>query len=328
MMRGIVPLAFAITVANVAPAGAATLRTLVTLNAPVVKLSDLFDDAGSRADRVLGPAPAPGGRIVVESAQLAAIARQFGVDWRPASSADRAVLDRPGRLLPRASITAPLLAALTRVGAPADVGLDIPGFDPPLVPAESEPAIVVEQVDYEGATGHFTGVVLITGQSIQPMRLRLTGEVYEVAHVLVPTRRLNAGTVVRPGDLIAATVRADSLRGEVARDPSQVLGEELRRPVQPGGPVLLADLRRPLAVDKGGRVTMEVHLPGLTVIAEGTALAGGALGDWIEVLNPVSNLAVSGQVIGPGRVAVASDSVPAPAGRPGATTTAPRVAGR
>ena len=28
---------------------------------------------------------------------MKAIAQQFGVDWRPASSADRAVLDRPGR---------------------------------------------------------------------------------------------------------------------------------------------------------------------------------------------------------------------------------------
>ena len=54
---------------------------------------------GPKPTRVLGPGPAPGGRIVVEAAQLAAIARQFGVDWRPASPADRAVLDRPGRML-------------------------------------------------------------------------------------------------------------------------------------------------------------------------------------------------------------------------------------
>src|SRR5690349_8906480 len=80
---------------------AATLRSMTTLHAPTVRLSDLFDDAGANADRVLGPGPAAGGRIVVEAAQLRAIARQFGVEWRPASSADRAVLDRPGRPLRR-----------------------------------------------------------------------------------------------------------------------------------------------------------------------------------------------------------------------------------
>ena len=60
-------------------AEAATLRTATSLAAPVVRLSDLFDDAGTNADRVLGPGPGPGGRIVVESAQLGAIARQAGV---------------------------------------------------------------------------------------------------------------------------------------------------------------------------------------------------------------------------------------------------------
>jgi hypothetical protein len=59
-----------------ASADAATLRTMTTLHAPVVRLSDLFDDAGAGADRVLGPGPGAGGRIVVEAAQLGAIARR------------------------------------------------------------------------------------------------------------------------------------------------------------------------------------------------------------------------------------------------------------
>ena len=91
-------------------ARAATLRPLTTLHAPVVLLSDLFDDAGPLAARVLGPAPGPGGRIVVEARQLAAIARMFGVAWHPTSPGDAAVLERPGRALPREAV----LAALRR----------------------------------------------------------------------------------------------------------------------------------------------------------------------------------------------------------------------
>jgi len=306
-------------VAATAPAHAATLRTLTTLSSPVVKLSDLFDDAGSRADRVLGPSPPPGERIVVESAQLAAIARQFGVDWRPASTADRAVLDRPGKLLPRESIIAALLAALVRVGGPAEADIDLPGFEAPLVPAEARPAVIVEQVDYEGNTGHFSAVVLVSGEAMLPMRLHLTGAVFEIAHVLVPVHRLPGGSVLRAGDLVAATVRADTLRGEVAREPAQALGQELRRVYAPGQPVLIADLRRPFAVAKGAHVTMEVRQPGLTVFAEGTALQGGAIGERIDVLNPASNLSVSGQIIGPDRVTVSPDSVPLPINHAGAT---------
>ena len=70
---------------------------MTTLHGPTVYLRDLFDDAGVGADRVLGPGPEPGGRIVVEAAQLNAIARQFDVEWRSVSRADRAVLEWPGR---------------------------------------------------------------------------------------------------------------------------------------------------------------------------------------------------------------------------------------
>ena len=76
-------------------ARAATLKPFSTLSGAVVRLSDIWD--GVKDDKPLGPAPAPGGRITVPAAQLAAIARQFGVDWQPGSSADRAVLERPGR---------------------------------------------------------------------------------------------------------------------------------------------------------------------------------------------------------------------------------------
>ena len=100
-LRYNLPLAALAICLGAAHADAATLRTTTTLHAAVVRLDDLFDDAGAGADRILGPGPGAGGRIVVEAAQLGAIARQYHVDWRPASSGDRAVLDRPGRPLRR-----------------------------------------------------------------------------------------------------------------------------------------------------------------------------------------------------------------------------------
>src|SRR5262252_9473961 len=130
------PLAFLALCLGTGHADAATLRTMTTLHAPVVRLSDLFDNAGANADRVLGPGPGAGGRIVVEAAQLGAIARQFGVDWRPASPADRAVLERPGRPLRRDDVVDAVRSALVSSGASADCDIDLAGFTPPLVPFE------------------------------------------------------------------------------------------------------------------------------------------------------------------------------------------------
>ena len=41
---------------------AATLRPMTTLHSSTVKLSDLFDDAGTNANKALGPGPGVGGR--------------------------------------------------------------------------------------------------------------------------------------------------------------------------------------------------------------------------------------------------------------------------
>ena len=154
-------------------AQAATLRTMTTLHAPVVLLSDLFDDAGANAERVLGPGPGPGGRIVVEAAQLGAIARQFGVDWRPASSADRAVLDRPGRPLRRDDVLDAVRNALVAGGASADCDVELAGFTPPLVPFEADPRPVVSDLDYDANAGRFSAVLSVAGKAMEPIHMRV-----------------------------------------------------------------------------------------------------------------------------------------------------------
>ncbi|MCW3475117.1 flagellar basal body P-ring formation chaperone FlgA [Limobrevibacterium gyesilva] len=291
-------------------ATAATLRPLTTLDAPVVRLSDLFDDAGPGGERVLGPGPGPGARIVVEAPQLAAIARQFGLDWRPASPTDRAVLDRPGRLLPREDVVAALRSALTSAGAPDDAEIDLPGFAAPLVATESHPRSTMEQLDYDAASGRFTGLLAVTGDGMPMLRMRLSGTLQEMIELPVPVRRLLPGSIIQPGDLRMTRLRAGLARGEVVRNPAQAVGLTLRRQAVAGQPLPLAELTRPAAVQKGARVTMQLQAPGLTLLAQGQALEAGAIGDRIQVLNPASRAVVEADVTGPDRVRVAPGTLP------------------
>lgn len=312
-----VPLRLAAGVAFAAlaasPAQPATLRPSTTLTAPVVRLSDLFDDAGERASAVLGPAPPPGARIVVESGQLGAIARQFGVDWRPGSGGDRAVLDRPGRALPRDALMQALRAALVGAGAEAESEVDLPEFDPPQVPLLAQPRVSIEQLDFDRASGRFAAAALAEGAAMNPVRFNLSGRVQPTVPAVVPLHAVPSGAVLRAGDVKLARVRADLLRGEVLDTVDRAAGYTLRRPVPAGQPLLAADLTRPAAVAKGARVTMDLRAPGLQIALQGVAMAAGALGDQIPVLNPASRMLVQGEVVGPGRVAVAAGSAPIPA---------------
>ncbi len=296
---------------------AATLRPATTLEGPTVRVADLFDDAGPVAARVLGPSPAPGARIVVESAQLAAIARQFGVDWRPAGPQDRAVLDRPGRLLPREAVLSALRAALGNLGADGDLEIDLPGFAAPMVPPGIAIETTVEQLDWDAGSGRFTGQLALSGEGMAMQRIRLSGSAQELVALPVPVRRLNPGAVIQPEDLHLVRLRAGQARGEVVRAAQDAVGMTLRRQLAPGVPLALADLTRTPIVVKGARVTMELRAGGLALAAPGLALEPGVQGERIRVVNPSSRAVVEAEITGPDRVRVLPGSVPVtlPAGR-------------
>ncbi len=304
-----ITLAFGLLAAS-APAHAATLRDTTTLQQPHVRLADLFDDAGPSASRVLGPRPAPGGRIVVEAAQAAAIARQFGVAWRPISNTERVVIDRPGRLVARDEFIGSLHAALTGAGAAPDVEIELGGFAAPLVPMEAAIRSSIEQVDFDSVSGRFTATLALSmaGEAIQ--RTRLAGRAQEMMDVVVPSHRIAAGAVLRAADVQVVRVRAGAGRGDVARSVSQVVGQATRRQEVAGQPLQLADLGRPFIVQKGSRVMMLLQSPGLTMAASGTATEAGGIGDRIGVLNPVSGALIEAEITGVDQVMVQSSSTP------------------
>jgi len=302
----------AILVCGLAGAGAeaATLRTMTTLHAPVVRLADLFDDAGANANRVLGPGPGPGGRIVVEAAQLGAIARQFGVDWRPMSSADRAVLEWPGRPLRREDAMEAVKNALLAAGASAECEIELPDFSPPLVPLEADPRPVVSGMDYDAGAGNFSAVLSVTADAMQPINMRVAGRVDDTVELPVATRRLLAGTVLRAEDVHMARVRVALVHTEVLHHAADAVGMQIRHQIAPGAPLAVNELMRPSMVQRGATVLMLLDSPGIALTAQGQALDSGAIGERIRVLNPVSRAVIEAEVIGPNQVRIAPNTMP------------------
>ncbi len=194
-----------------ATAQSATLRTMTTLRAPVVRLSDLFDDAGANADRVLGPGPGAGGRIVVEAAQLGAIARQFGVDWRPASSADRAVLDRPGRPLRREDGPGrreerpDRRRHIARLRHRTGRLYGTTWCRSSRIRGRWCPTLA-----YDSNAGRFTAMLSVAGEAMEPIYMRLAGRVDDTIELPVATTRLPAGSVLRADDVHVARVHTST----------------------------------------------------------------------------------------------------------------------
>lgn len=301
--RRVVPYACAFALAA-GPAHAATLRAFTEVATPVVKLSDLFDDLGSAPDRALGPAPAPGGRIVVEAAQLAAIARDYTVAWRPETGAERAVLERAGVAVAMAPIVRALREALTAAGAPEDAEVDLPGFEPPTVPAGNTPNLAVAQVSFDAASGRFTALLSVSTPDAPPVHARVSGNVIAMTDAAVLARHVRPGTVLTADDVRTAHIHAGLLRGSAAVAPPAAVGQALRHDMPPGTPLTAADLTRPKLVARNDAVILSLEASGLALTAQGVALEDGGAGDRIRVQNPSSHAVVIGEITGTGAVRV------------------------
>lgn len=289
-----------------APARAelAILRPLVVVDDAVIRLSDLFEHAGPRAAAVLGPAPAPGARQVVETAQLLAIARANGIAWRPSGATERVVIERPGRAVPRDDIVLALRAALRTQGLDDESEFDLQGFTPPMVPERAFVQLALEGAVLDAAGGRFAATLAVAAEGMPTQRLRIAGRVVPTVPMLVATRRMAVGEVLRAQDVRVMRVPAARLRPGVAQDMPQVVGQALRRPAAADQPLLLADLSLPAAVERGQTVTMFYEVPGLALTAQGRAMDAAPRGSSVAVMNLTSRVVVEAQVIAPGRVRV------------------------
>jgi flagella basal body P-ring formation protein FlgA len=279
-----------------------TPRMSAVVEGGSVLLGDLFENAGPRAATPIGPAPLPGRRYVVEAPQLALIARDYGLDWRPLVGAERVVVERPGRAMRREEVIEPLRAELLALGAEADLDLDIPGFQPPMLPANApEARVAVDGASYDAARKTFAANLVIVAEGMPTFRQRVLGRLVAMTDVVVATRALRGGDVVAAADVRIDRLPLDRLRGGVA-EARAVVGQRLRRNVPAGQPVSAGDVVAVPVVARDAAVMLVVESPGLSLATPGRALEDGMRGGVIPVMNLGSGAVVLAEVLGPGRL--------------------------
>lgn len=285
-------------------------RPVVLADGPLLRLGELFENAGPLADQAVGPAPQPGRRMLLEAADLAAIARRHGLAWRPLSGGERSVVERPGRPVPRAEIEALLREELVRQGADPEAEIELAGFIPPVVPLACPPEIALEAAHHDPATRRFVATLVVAAEGMATQRLRIAGRALPTVPVVVAARRLAVGDVVRAEDVEERRMRAERVRPGAARRAEEVIGRQMRRPIATDLPFMLADLVAPVIIQRHQPVLMVFEAPGLSLTAQGRAMAAAALGEMVPVMNPLSRAVVEAEAIGPGRVRVRPGAAP------------------
>lgn len=117
------------------------------------------------------------------------------------------------------------------------------------------------------------------------------------ADALVPVRTIRALSIIAPDDLA---------RGEGAglTDPAEVIGQEARVTLYAGRPIRPGDIGPPAVVERNALVELVYAAGGLSIRAEGRALARGAAGDRVRVMNLASRSIVTARLAEDGRAHV------------------------
>lgn len=297
-------------------AAPALLRSTVTVEAAVIRLGDLFDGGApesglANADVAVARAPAPGESVVLDARWLSAVARAYDVAWRPASRFDQAVVTRASQLIGAETIRATLAADMVARGVDGEFDIQFDGSAPALkLPVDVDPTLTVQQLNLDSQSGRFQAVLVAATDGQASARTVVSGRVFALTEVPVPTRRLLPGEVITEADLEWVQVHADRISGATVVDPSQIVGHSPRRPIRAGEPVRANDLLIAMTMKRGTVVTMVLETPQMLITTQGRAMEDGAEGDLVDVMNIASNRVVKATIVDPTTVSVAATSAP------------------
>ncbi len=287
-------------------ADAASLRSHTVVHGDMVRLGDLFDDAGPKSETVVLRAPAPGRKMTIEGRWLRSLARAYRLNWVPAQGNDEAVVERSSNPIEHDDIVAALRQALERRAGrtdPFEVTLDTRSLAIHL-PIDTPASVSVRQLRFDKRSQRFSATLLAPADRPGARTVPVTGRIHPLVSVPVLARRLRNGEIIRKDDLTAQMMRRSSVGNSAVLDPEKLVGKGARRTLRIGKPVRHGDIREPVLVSRNSLVIMKYKTTNMLITAQGKARENGTRGETIRIQNIGSGKIIEGVVIGPGMVAV------------------------
>ncbi|HEY9163028.1 MAG TPA: flagellar basal body P-ring formation chaperone FlgA [Magnetovibrio sp.] len=284
-----------------------TLMGSVTVTDGVVRLGDIFHGVDAYADKVVAYAPRPGGRAVFDSRWLARVASAYKLNWQPSSTVERVVIERASQIVTKTEVEDLLQQRLLDDGGDASSQALLSNrsfvLHLPIDAANNTPPTLdVQQLTVDDSTGRFSAV--IAWGSGADDNVHVAGKVERMAQVPVLANRVMRGEVIKASDIQWQTLAEGRLPRTAITEVDLVVGMAAKRTLQAGKPIAIADIRRPLLVNKGESVTMYLTTPSMRLTAKGRALEHGSEGDTIRISNSQTNTVVDAIVTGPGQARV------------------------
>jgi len=292
--------------ANVA-APVPVMKAETTVTADIVKLGDLIENAGPAAAIPVFHAPALGTSGTIQTHRVIEAARDNGLPHFDTRGLNEVMITRAARSIPLADLEQAVAEAAVRnlgLGSIDDVSIR---FDRDVRALHVEPSAVeaprIVQFYYDPHAQRFDGFVEVPGSTaLRKNPVRISGTLVETEEIVVLARPIARGEPVRESDILLERRPRAEIPSDAVTQLGTVIGQAARRALRAGQTLRPADLMKPDLVGRNEMVTILFEAPGLSLTARGKALAAGAEGETITVLNPQSKRVLQATVTGPGLV--------------------------
>jgi flagella basal body P-ring formation protein FlgA len=294
-----------------APASTPTLRADILVSSEVVRIGDLVDNAGAAARIAVFRAPDIGTTGSVPAARVIAALRGrniIGVDTRGITEV---TVTRAGRAIGTQELQthiAQILAERYSLRNADELGIT---FDRDIRTIQVDPtqehALQATRAAYDPRSGRFD-VSFAVGADAGRTLLRVTGRAVETAEVVVVTRAIARGDVLRDADLAVRRRPKSEVTADTYANLRDAIGYALRQDVKAGQIVRRAELVKPQLVHRNEPVIIMFEQPGMILTLRGKALESGAEGETVNVMNLQSKRTLQGFVTGPNEVTIPSSA--------------------
>lgn len=295
--------------------GRPILRLDVTVAGDVVRLGDLFDNAGRHADVAVFRSPDPGHTGQVAAWRIVEAARRAGLEPESSDRNRDVNVTRDARIVPLAEMEEKIAASLAGTLGLGDSSRVQVVFDrgtrPLTVERQAAGQVDILRLEHDPRSGRFDAVLGIrgSGRSERTGGFRVYGTANELVEFAAPARTIGRGEIVRASDLVIDRKPRSALpmmTADTVVSLAQAVGLAARRPLSPERPFRTSDLMKPELVERNASIIIIVELPGLSLTMRGKALEAGAEGDVIQVENIQSRKKMQAVVTGLNRVSLAT----------------------
>lgn len=289
-----------LTLAGTTAFAQSVLRPSVNVAGPYVTIGDFYTNAGEFAETPIFRSPDLGTTGNISALIVAQQAQAAGFVPADTSGLSNVSVHRLSVRVDKDLLLQTLRPTLAEhIGTNAEE-LQVTLFPSTPLDQQADSNVIqpltLNHLTWSARNGRFTAVMSIV-QDGRTRTISAMGSAEPMVRISTLTRGLTRGDVISAADIREERKPASRYAGREFLSANELIGMEIRRNMRTGSALTPRDVRAPILVERGAKVTVLYRIPGMNITTQGISKSAGGKNDLIEIQNPISKKVILAEIV-------------------------------